>query len=386
MNFTPIPIVDLKAQYASIKYEIQNAIDRVLESQQFILGEEVQTLETLLAKYCQCKYAFGVSSGTDALLISLMSIGIKPGDEVVTTPYSFFATVGSIARLGAVPVFVDIDPASFNIQPEKIEKVITSRTKAIIPVHIAGQSADMDPILELGKRYGLYIIEDACQAIGSDYKGKRTGSMGHLGCFSFFPSKNLGGYGDSGLVTTNDGELADKVMLLRNHGQRPKYHNHLIGGNFRMDALQAAVLVVKFKYIEQWIEARRDHAEKYREIFNKSGILLSLDELDFKKGIFLPRETGFGRNSHHLFMIRTKYRDGLASYLKNNHIGCEIHYPIPLHLQDCFRYLGYQKGDFPQSENASNEVLSLPIYPEMTDDMLSRVAGVILEFINLSDI
>ena len=344
MNFTPIPIVDLKAQYASIKYEIQNAIDRVLESQQFILGEEVQTLETLLAKYCQCKYAFGVSSGTDALLISLMSIGITPGDEVVTTPYSFFATAGSIARLGAVPVFVDIDPASFNIQPEKIEKVITSRTKAIIPVHIAGQSADMDPILELGKRYGLYIIEDACQAIGADYKGKRTGSMGHLGCFSFFPSKNLGGYGDSGLVTTNDDELADKVMLLRNHGQRPKYHNHLIGGNFRMDALQAAVLVVKFKYIEHWIEARRDHAEKYREIFNKSGILFSLDELDFKKRIFLPRETGFGRNTYHLYMIRTKYRDGLASYFKNQPHWLRNTLPDPITLTGLFSIFRLSKG------------------------------------------
>ena len=378
----PIPMLDLKAQYSTIKIEIQSAIERVLDSQQFILGNEVNVLERLLAEYCQCKYAFGVSSGTDALLVSLMAIGIKPGDEVITTPYSFFATAGSIVRLGAKPVFVDIDPTSFNINSVQIERAVTSRTKAILPVHLAGQSADMDPIMELANRYGLYVIEDACQAIGADYKGRRTGSIGHLGCFSFFPSKNLGGYGDSGLVTTNDADLADKVALLRNHGQRPKYHNHLVGGNFRMDALQASVLNVKFKYLESWNEARRNHAATYREFFNKSGISISLNELDGKRGITLPLETGFGRNIYHLFMIRTKYRDELASYLKSRQIGCEIYYPIPLHLQDCFRDLAYKEGDFPQSEKAAKETLSLPIYPEITEEMLSRVVDVIVEFHN----
>jgi dTDP-4-amino-4,6-dideoxygalactose transaminase len=233
MNIKPIPILDLKAQYSTIRGEIQAAIERVLDSQQFILGPEVEALERDLAEYCQCKYAFGVSSGTDALLLSLMTIGIKPGDEVITTPYSFFATSGSIVRLGAKPIYVDIDPATYNIQAEQIEPKITAYTKAILPVHLAGQVADMDPILEIAKQYSLYVIEDACQAIGADYKGKRAGSIGHLGCFSFFPSKNLGGYGDSGMVTCNDEDLANKVSLLRNHGQRPKYHNHLVGGSFK---------------------------------------------------------------------------------------------------------------------------------------------------------
>ena len=382
MNSIPIPMLDLKAQYSTIKIEILSAIERVLDSQQFILGAEVDALEKLLAEYCQCKYAFGVSSGTDALLVSLMAIGIKPGDEVITTPYSFFATAGSIVRLGAVPVYVDIDPSSFNIHSEKIEHAVTPRTKAIIPVHIAGQSADMDPIMDLAKRYGLYVIEDACQAIGSDYKGLRTGSIGHMGCFSFFPSKNLGGYGDSGLVTTNDVDLADKVVLLRNHGQRPKYHNLVVGGNFRMDALQAAILKVKFNYLENWTEARRKNAATYRMLFNKSEISISLDQLEVERGIVLPGEAGFGRHIYHLFMIRTKYRAELASFLKARQIGCEMHYPIPLHLQDCFHDLGHKEGDFPQSEKAAKETLSLPIYPELTEEMLSRVVNVIVEFHN----
>jgi len=382
MNSIPIPMLDLKAQYSTIKIEILSAIERVLDSQQFILGAEVDVLEKLLAEYCQCKYAFGVSSGTDALLVSLMAIGIKPGDEVITTPYSFFATAGSIVRLGAVPVYVDIDPSSFNIHSEKIEHAVTPRTKAIIPVHIAGQSADMDPIMDLAKRYGLYVIEDACQAIGSDYKGLRTGSIGHMGCFSFFPSKNLGGYGDSGLVTTNDVDLADKVVLLRNHGQRPKYHNLVVGGNFRMDALQAAILKVKFNYLENWTEARRKNAATYRMLFNKSEISISLDQLEVERGIVLPDEAGFGRHIYHLFMIRTKYRAELASFLKARQIDCEMHYPIPLHLQDCFHDLGHKEGDFPQSEKAAKETLSLPIYPELTEEMLSRVVNVIVEFHN----
>jgi dTDP-4-amino-4,6-dideoxygalactose transaminase len=277
MTSETIPMLDLRAQYATIKNEIQVAINRVLDRQQFILGEEVEALENSLAAYSHCKFAYGVSSGTDALLASLMAINIKAGDEVITTPYSFFATAGSIARLGGKPVFVDIDPGTFNIQSYQIEKAVTSRTKAIIPVHLAGQMVDMDPIMDVAKRYGLYVIEDACQAIGADYKGTRAGSIGHLGCFSFFPSKNLGGYGDSGLVTTNDPNLADKLYLLRNHGQKPKYHNQLVGGNFRMDTLQAAILLVKFNHLEAWTESRRVHASKYRELFTLNGIAIQSD-------------------------------------------------------------------------------------------------------------
>jgi dTDP-4-amino-4,6-dideoxygalactose transaminase len=380
MNSQPIPILDLKAQYATIKEEIHVALERVLSTQQFILGSEVEALEKVLADYCQCKYAFGVSSGTDALLVSLMAIGIRPGDEVITTPYSFFATAGSIVRLGAKPVFVDIDPTTFNILPGRIERAITSRTKAIIPVHLAGQIADMDPIIEVANQHDLYVIEDACQAIGADYKGRRAGSIGHIGCFSFFPSKNLGGYGDSGLVTTNDPDLADKVSLLRNHGQRPKYHNKLVGGNFRMDALQAAVLSVKFNHLEHWTKARRKHAATYRELFSQAEMAISYDEFNFKKGVILPVETGFGRHIYHLFMIRTKKRDELMSHLKENHIGCDIYYPIPLHLQECFSELHFEHGDFPNSESAAKETLAIPIYPELTDDMITRVMDVITEF------
>ena len=380
MNFKPIPLLDLSAQYSTIKVEIQSAIERVLESQQFILGSEVEALENVLADYCQCKYAFGVSSGTDALLVSLMAIDIQPGDEVITTPYSFSSTAMTIVRLGAKPIFVDIDPYTFNIQAEQIERVVTAKTKAIIPVHLTGQSANMDPILEVAKYNDLFVIEDACQAIGVDYMGKRTGSIGHLGCFSFYPSKNLGGYGDSGLVTTNNADLGDKIFLLRNHGQRPKYHNLLVGGNFRMDAIQAAALGVKFRYLETWTTARRMHAQAYRHKFTQSGISISLNELDTKRGIVLPNDAGFGRHIYHLFMIRTKNRDELISTLKSNQIGCEIYYPIPLHLQECFRVFGYKRGDFPESEKASEETLALPIYPEMTDEMIFRVVDVITEF------
>jgi dTDP-4-amino-4,6-dideoxygalactose transaminase len=380
MTSKPIPMLDLKTQYSTIKVEIHSAIDRVLDSQQFILGTEVEELEKVLAAYCHTKYAFGVSSGTDALLLSLMAAGIKPGDEVITTPYSFFSTAGSIVRLGAKPVFVDIEPSSFNIQADQIEHVITPCSKAIIPVHLAGQSADMNPILEIAKTYDLCVIEDACQAIGADYNGLRAGSMGHLGCFSFFPSKNLGGYGDSGLVTTNDLDLANKLSILRNHGQRPKYHNRLVGGNFRMDALQAAVLGAKFKHLENWTEARRKHAETYRSLFSSAGISISLNEFDFKPGIVLPIEAGFGRHIYHLYMIRTKKRNDLISYLKDNQIGCEVYYPIPLHLQECFQYLGFKEGDFPQSERAAKESLALPIYPELTDEMQSIVVETISEF------
>lgn len=380
MTLNPIPILDLKAQYSTIRDEIQAAIQQVLDSQQFILGAEVEALEKLLAEYCQCNYAFGVSSGTDALLLSLMAIGIRPGDEVITSPYSFFATSGSIVRLGAKPVYVDIDPSTYNIQAEMIEQKINGRTKAILPVHFAGQVVNMGPILEIADQYGLFVIEDACQAIGADYMGKRAGSMGHLGCFSFFPSKNLGGYGDSGMVTCNDPVLADKVSLLRNHGQKPKYHNRLVGGNFRMDALQAAVLRVKFKHLENWTETRRKHASTYRQLFSKHGVSIPMSDYGLKDGIVLPSEVGFGRHIYHLYMIRTKVRDVLASYLKNHGISTEIYYPIPLHLQECFSRMGYKPGDFPYSEEAAKETLALPIYPELTEDMLARIVNTVDEF------
>ena len=382
MSTLQIPILDLKTQYASIKQEIHKAIEGVLESQQFILGEEVETLEKELAAYCQCKYSLGVSSGTDALLIALMAIGIQPGDEVITTPYSFFSSTGCIVRLGAKPVFVDIEPGSLNIDVNQIEAKITSHTKALLPVHLAGQVANMGPILEIAGRHGLFIIEDACQAIGADYKGKRAGSIGQLGCFSFFPSKNLGGYGDSGLVTCNDADLADRLVLLRNHGQRPKYHNLLVGGNFRMDAIQAAVLRVKFKYLEQWTESRRRHAAEYHRLFTERGISLSLVDYPDKPGIVLPEETGFGRHIYHLYIIRTRQRDDLKTYLYEHGIGSEIYYPIPLHLQECFRELGFKSGDYPNSECAAKDSLAIPIYPEMTGEMLTQVADTIADYIH----
>jgi dTDP-4-amino-4,6-dideoxygalactose transaminase len=380
MKTIPIPILDLKVQYASIKPEIHSALDRVLDTQQFILGPEVEALEMELADYCQCKYGFGVSSGTDALLVSMMAIGIQPGDEVITTPYSFFATAGSIVRLGAKPVFVDINPATFNIQAENVESAITSKTRAIIPVHLAGQVTDMDPIISAAKRHNLFVIEDACQAIGADYKGKRAGSIGHLGCFSFFPSKNLGGYGDSGMVTTNDSALADRISLLRNHGHRPKYHNKVVGGNFRMDAIQGAILRVKFNHLEDWTEARRKHATTYRLLFDQAGISISLSELGVKQGIVLPAEAGFGRHIYHLFMIHVKNRDRLVSFLKERQIGSEIYYPVPLHLQECFQTMGFKPGDFPQSEKAAAESLALPIYPELTEEMQASVVNAFVDY------
>jgi dTDP-4-amino-4,6-dideoxygalactose transaminase len=381
MNFLPIPILDLKSQYSAIKDEIQAAISRVLDSQKFILGVEVEALEKELAEYCQCKYAYGVSSGTDALLLSLMAIGIMPGDEVITTPYSFFSTSGSIVRAGGIPVYVDIDPSTYNIQPDRIEAKVTSRTKAILPVHLAGQMANMEPILEISKRYGLYVIEDACQAIGADYNGKKAGSLGHLGCFSFYPSKNLGGYGDSGLVSCNDAELAEKVFMLRNHGQKIKYKNQLIGGNFRMDAIQAAILRVKLTHLETWTEARRKNALRYNRLFIKNAITISHDDIGIKSGIVLPHDAGFGRHIYHLYMIRTKYRDELVTFLKSRNIATEIYYPIPLHLQECFKEMGYKPGDYPQSERASKETLSLPIYPELSEEMTTRVVNTIAEFV-----
>lgn len=377
----PVPLLDLKAQYAAIRDEVQAALDRVVEAQSFILGPEVEALEQEVAAYSQCRFGIGVSSGTDALLVALMAIDIKPGDEVITTPYTFFATAGAIARLGARPVFVDIDPASYNIDPAGIEAVITKRSRAIIPVHLYGQMADMDPVMDLARRFNLFVIEDAAQAIGADYKGRRAGSIGHLGCFSFFPSKNLGCFGDGGMVTANEPNLADRVKLLRNHGYRPKYYNKVVGGNFRLDALQAAVLRVKLPYLDGWTGARQRNAAAYRRLFGEAGLVLADPEaIGRQPGLSLPQEAGYGRHIYNQFVIRVTRRDDLLAYLKQQRIGTEIYYPVPLHLQECFAGLGYRPGDFPHSERAAAQTLALPIYAELTEDMLAAVVKAIAAF------
>ena len=378
----PVPLLDLKAQYVTIRDELREAIDRVAESQYFILGPEVEQLEGEVAAYSQCEFAIGVSSGTDALLAALMAIDLKPGDEVITTPYTFFATAGVVARLGGKPVFVDIDPVSFNINSDRIADAITARTRAIMPVHLYGQMAEMDAIMEIAASKNLYVTEDAAQAIGSEYKGRRAGSIGHFGCFSFFPSKNLGGFGDGGMVTSNDRSLADRIKLLRNHGYRPKYYNAVVGGNFRLDALQAAVLHVKLKYLDSWTSARQRNADTYRKFFAATGIAVEGELLDSdKSGVMLPRELPNRRHIYNQFIIRTPRRNELVARLKEQKIGTEIYYPVPMHLQQCFAGLGYKAGDFPESEQAANETAALPIYPELREDQISTVVNAIRDFL-----
>lgn len=359
-----VPLLDLKAQYAAIRDELNDALLRVAESQHFILGPEVEALEREVAAYSRCKHGIGVSSGTDAILVALMALDIGPGDEVITTPFTFFATGGCVSRLGAKPVFVDIDPGTYNIDPALIEAAITPRTKAIIPVHLYGQMADMDPIMEIAKRHNLAVIEDAAQAIGSEYNGKRAGEIGTVCCFSFFPSKNLGGYGDGGMVVTNDDVLEEKIRLLRTHGMRPKYYYKLIGGNFRLDAIQAAVLRVKLKYLDTWSDARQRNADWYRA---------HLPQERFG----LPFAAPGRRHIYNQFMIRIANRDTVAAALKQAGIGHEIYYPVTLHLQECFADLGYKPSSMPVSESAAREVLALPIYPELTEAQLAEVATVL---------
>jgi dTDP-4-amino-4,6-dideoxygalactose transaminase len=381
-----VPLLDLKAQYATIRVEIREALDRVIDSQHFILGPEVETLEKEIASYSQCEFGIGVSSGTDALLVALMAIGLKPGDEVITTPYSFFATAGAIARLGATPVFVDIDPATYNIDPAGIETAITDRTRAIIPVHLYGQMADMDPMMDIARQNKLHVIEDAAQAIGAEHKGRRAGSIGHLGCFSFFPSKNLGGFGDGGMVTTNNSALADQIKLLRNHGYRPKYYNKVVGGNFRLDALQATVLRVKLKHLDDWTVARQRNAATYRRLFSSAGLITndsSTETLTKSQPIAVPLETSKSRHIYNQFVIRCARRVDLMADLKARNIGVEIYYPVPLHLQECFVDLGYRSGQLPVSERAANESLALPIYPELTEAMQSTVVEAIADFYSI---
>ncbi len=378
-----IPLLDLKAQYETIKEQVLAATMEVYESQRFILGPKAEDLENKIAAYTQARYAVGVSSGTDALLISLMSAGIGPGDLVVTSPYTFFSTAGSIARLGAIPVFVDIDHLTYNIDPEKLEKKIStmnakerSRLKAIMPVHLFGQCADMDSIMAVAKSLGIAIIEDAAQAIGAEYRFsdgllKRAGSMGDYGCFSFFPSKNLGSFGDGGMVTTNDDEAFQRLKIMRVHGSQPKYHHKVVGGCFRLDDLQAAILLVKFNYLDEWTGKRRENARLYRELFARKGI----------EQIELPFESE-GRHIYNQFVIKiSQKRDELKTYLTNQGIGCEIYYPVPLHIQECFRYLGYRPEDCPVSIEAAARTIALPVYPELRYEQIEYVVEKIGSFV-----
>ncbi len=366
-----VPLLDLKAQYNAIRDEVREAIDRVLESQRFILGPEVKALENEIAEYCHCRYAVGVSSGTDALLIALMAIDTGAGDEVITTPYSFFSTAGVVHRLGATPVFVDIEPDTYNINPELIENAITPRTKAIIPVHLFGQCAEMKHVLKIAERRGLKVIEDAAQAIGAEYGGHRAGSMGDIGCFSFFPSKNLGACGDGGMAATSDNTLAEKMHALRVHGAEPKYYHQIVGGNFRLDAIQAAVLRVKLRRLDEWSEARQNNAADFDRRLTGAGLA--------GNEVILPTV----RQNRHIFnqyVLRAKNRDGLVAYLRDEDIGCEIYYPVPLHLQKCFSYLGLQKGAFPESERAAESTLAIPIYPELAEAQRAYVIDGITSF------
>jgi len=374
-----VPLLDLKAHHEPLHKEVMAAIEQTFRSQAFILGPEVGKLEERVASYCQTQFGIGVSSGTDALLIALMAIGVGPGDEVITTPYSFFATAGAVARLGAKPVLVDIDPRTYNIDPSKIGKAITSKSKAMIPVHLYGQCADMAPMLDLAQRHNLKVIEDAAQAIGSEYHdGRRAGSMGTIGCLSFFPSKNLGALGDGGMVVTNDQELAERMKVLRVHGGKPKYYHKLIGGNFRLDTIQAAVLNVKLNYLDDWTRRRQENARRYETLFQQSGLVQ-------KEKVRLPatvyRESGAKHyHIYNQFVLRVDKRDNLMAYLKQKGIGTEIYYPVPFHLQECFRYLGHKEGDFPESERAAKETVAIPIYPELSAVQQAEVVEAIASF------
>lgn len=378
----PVPLLDLKGQYAAIREEVRVAIERVLESQQFILGPEVEALEHEVAAYSRCLHGVGVSSATDALLVCLMALNVRPGDEIITTPYSFFATAGSIVRLGARPVFVDIDPATYNIDPQRIEDAITHRTRALMPVHLFGQMAEMDQILEVARRHRLYVIEDAAQAIGAEDKGRRAGSLGDFGCFSFFPTKNLGGFGDGGMVTSQNEELAERVRMLRNHGYERRYYNKMVGGNFRLDALQAAVLRVKLKYLDHWTRARQENAAAYRRLFAEAGLVQKTRAVDGlnANGVCLPEAAGERRHIYNQFVIRVQRRDELLAFLKERQIGAEVYYPVALHLQECFADLGYRAGDFPISERMARETLALPIFPELTLEQQETVVQAIRDF------
>ena len=363
-----VPLLDLKAQYAPIKSQIMKAIEGVVDSAHFINGPQVKQLEEAVAKYSNCAAAVGASSGTDAILCSLMTLGIGPGDEVITTPYTFFATVGCIARTGARPVFVDIEPETFNINAAKIEAVVTKKTKAIMPVHLFGQMADMDPIMAIAKKHNLFVIEDAAQSIGSLYKGRKAGSIGTVGCFSFFPSKNLGTLGDGGMIVTQDAALGEKLAVFRNHGSKPKYYHKFVGGNFRLDTIHAAALLVKLPLLDKWSEMRRANAAKYNKLF-----------AGFDK-VQTPAIRDYATTIFNQYVIRVPKRNELQAFLKEQGIGTEVYYPVSMHEQECFKALGYKKGDFPESEKAAADSLALPIYSELSDEQIAYVAGKVKEF------
>jgi len=364
-----IPLLDLKAQYATIKAEVDAAVAEVFESQHFILGPKVEQCEKAIAAYSNCAHAIGMSSGTDALLACLMAENIGPGDEVITTPYSFFATAGAVARLGATPVFADIDPATYNLDAGQIAAKITPRTRAIIPVHLYGQMADMDAVMSVANAHALVVIEDAAQAIGSEYGGRRAGSIGQYGCFSFFPSKNLGGAGDGGMVVTNDAQRAEKLRCLRGHGAKPKYYHKMVGGNFRLDAIQAAVALAKLPHLDDWTAGRQRNARKYDELLGGAGLPITT-----------PKVSG-GRHIFNQYVIRLAERDALQAHLKKSGVDTEVYYPVPLHVQECFAYLGHSAGAFPESERAAKQTLALPIYPELNESQLEYVAQCIREFV-----
>lgn len=368
-----VPLLDLKRQYASIREEIEQAIRPIIESQSFILGPAVRLCEEAVASYCRCAHAVGVSSGTDALLVCLMAEAIGSGDEVITTPYTFFATAGCIARVGARPVFVDIDPVTFNLDTRQLESRVTERTRAIIPVHLYGQMADMETVMRVAEKHRLIVIEDAAQAIGAEHRGQRAGSIGRYGCFSFFPSKNLGGFGDGGMVVTQDAACAERIAIFRNHGAHPKYVHHWIGGNFRLDALQATVITVKLRHLDDWTARRRANADRYRNLFQQSGLI--------SDGLVQLPESRTDRHIYNQYVIRVSRRDDLRKFLEQEGVGTEVYYPIPLHLQKCFAYLGYREGDFPESERAARESLALPIYPELTDEEAEYVVDRITRFL-----
>jgi dTDP-4-amino-4,6-dideoxygalactose transaminase len=384
MSISPIkvPLLDLKPQYQALAAELNAAVAEVIQSQYFILGPEVECFEHGIADYCGVEHAVGVSSGTDALIVAMMAMGIGQGDEVITTPYSFFGTVGSIVRLGAKPVFVDIEPDSFNLDVAKIEAAITPKTRAIAPVHLFGQMAPMKAINRLARDHDLLVIEDAAQAIGAKQNGHSAGSFGHMGCLSFFPTKNLGGFGDGGMIVTDDADYASIARELRNHGMEPKYFHPRIGGNFRLDALQAAVLNVKLPHLDSWHEKRRNNAALYRKLFDQAGLSREVSQLDtsLERGIVLPHERAGNYHIYNQFVIYSEQRDELMAQLKANDVGCEVYYPLALHQQECFRLLAYIKGDFPYAERAADMSLALPIYPELTTEMIERVVEVIAEF------
>jgi len=383
-----VPLLDLKAQFKTIEKEIMPCLADVCQSQYFILGPSVKELEQKIADYTQCGFGIGVSSGTDALVIALMSLDICAGDEVITTPYTFFATAGAIARVGARPLFCDIDPVTYNISADSVRALISKKCKLengtlinkdtggkvrmILPVHLYGQMADMKPLMEIAKENNLYVVEDAAQAIGSaNNDNQRAGSVGDIGCFSFFPSKNLGAFGDGGMVTTNNTELAEKLRIMRVHGSKPKYYHSLIGGNFRLDEIQAAVLLVKLKYLDGWTEQRQKNADEYTQLFNNANLG---DKVNTPVAI-----DGY-RHIYNQYVLRVQDRDKLRAFLADNKIGSEVYYPVPLHVQDCFSYLGYKKGDCPESETAANDTVAVPIYPELSTQQKQYVVSKIAEF------